>query len=81
MSLGDEQIVKAACGRGIAKYGASDTDEQFVRRSLGAATLWRFREQLWSLVLDEIEDGFADSLQIGEHGDQFFGSHRVRPCT
>ena len=82
MSLGDEKIVDSAGRGGVSEHPATDAEEQVERRPLSAGGLTRrFGKQPWSRPLDEVEGEFPDPLEFGQHADQDFGSHRVRPCT
>ena len=81
-ALGDEQVVQAPGGRGVAEHRAAGAEKQLVHGPLGPGGLVRRgREQPRGAPLDEVEGELADPLELGQHAEQDFGAHRVRPCT
>ena len=56
----------------LAVLGAELRPGGLVRRS---------GQQPRGILLDEVEGEFPDAFQLGQHADQNFGAHRVRPCT
>ena len=74
-ALGDEHVVQAAGGRGVAEHRTAGTEKQVEHCPLCPVGVVRgAREQLRGAAFStRSRVSFADPLQLGQHADQVFG--------